>query len=57
MIVKFVAHITLDLIEEPPKNEAGWEAFNMSLETIMEEALEENNIIPIDTAEVVMEEQ
>ena len=40
-----------------PKSESQWEQFNISLEQIMERALEDNSIINIGIAEIVLEKK
>ena len=55
MIIEYNAKIKIEIAEKPTTNYQ-WEQFNISLESIMEKALEENSIINISIAEIIMEE-
>jgi hypothetical protein len=57
MIKKFVANITMDIKGDMPTTEKQWEDFNIDLEKLIEQALENNNNNEhIENAEVILEE-
>lgn len=56
MIIRYHAQLTIE-VNEKPYSDSEWEKFNISLESIMEKALEENTVINIKTAEMILDEE
>ena len=57
MIVKFSAHLTLDIKEVLPETESQWKTLNRMLGGIIEQALESSDLVIIDAAEAILEEK